>query len=75
MIILEFIILLIGFFISLLSLPKQDSKRKNTSKRVLAFFYISLFIVSIIVILIKSEDTDKSGLKLFNTLHTIENTK
>ena len=72
MIILESIILLIGLFISLLSLQKQDSKRKNTPKRVLAFSYITLFIVSIIVILIKSEDSTKSGLKLFNTLHNIE---
>ncbi len=72
MIILEVIILLIGLSISLLSLPKKDSKRKNTSKRVLAFFYISLFIISIIVIIIKSQEVEESGLKLFKSLNSIE---
>ena len=72
MIILEFLILLIGLFIAFLSPPKQASKKKNNSKRGLGILYIVLCTISVILIIIKSEDAEESGLKLFNSLSTIE---
>ena len=71
MILLEFIILLIGLFISLLALTKSDSMGKKNSKKILAISYILLCILTIILISIKSDDAEDSGLKLFNTLEKV----
>ena len=72
MILLELIILIIGLLIALLSLTKSESERKNNSKRNLAILYLLLCVFSAVLLIIKSGDTNKSGLKLFNTLHNIE---
>lgn len=72
MILLEFIIIAIGLAISLMSLKKAKTNERNYPKRILSGSYISLCILSFILILMKSEDAEESGLKLFKSLNTIE---
>jgi hypothetical protein len=72
MILLELFIIVIGLAISLMSLKKVKPNETNSTKRILAVLYISLCILSFILIVIKSEDTEESGFKLFNSLNKLE---
>jgi hypothetical protein len=72
MIFLEILLLLIGLIISFVSLIKLETKKNFIAKRILSISYIFLFLLSAILIIIKYEDTKKSGLELFDTLHNIE---
>lgn len=72
MVLLEAILLLVGLIISLVTLIKLESSKKVLTKRVLSISYILLFIVSIILIIFKYEDTEESALQLFESLNNIE---
>lgn len=72
MILLEIFILLIGLIVASLSLTKQESTKRINTKKTLAILYILLFILSVILLGVKTDDSEKSGLKLFTTLNTIE---
>jgi hypothetical protein len=72
MILLEAILLFIGLIIALVSLLKLESSKNIIAKRVLSISYIFLFLVSVVLIILKYEDTEESALKLFDSLNTIE---
>lgn len=72
MILLESIIIILGLAISLMSLKKAKKNIKYHPKRILAGLYISLCILSFILIVMKSEEAEGSGLRLFKTLNSIE---
>ncbi len=55
-----------------MNLFKSDSNQKFNIKRVLSFSYITLLILSVVLIVLKYNDTEKSGLKLFESINTIE---
>lgn len=73
MIVLESILLVIGLIISLVDLFKSDSNKNVIAKRILSVSYIVLFVSSILFIMVKYHKSEESGLKLFNTLNSIEN--
>ena len=72
MIFLEIFILLIGLIISFLSLIKQEPTKKINTKKILAISYIMLFILSVILLGVKTDDSEKSGLILFKAISTLE---
>jgi len=71
MIVLEFILLLVGLIISVVTIIKTDIEKNPRLKKILAGLYLLVFVISVVVLLTNKSDENQSELKLFKSLGSI----
>jgi hypothetical protein len=71
MIVLEFVIIIIGFIISLVTLMTKSLESNTKVKKRLAGLYILVCVVSGLILILNSKNDEKSSLRLFKELSEV----
>lgn len=69
MIYLELILLVLGFFISIITLSKEEESK---FKKTLAYLYISFCLISVVLVIFKYSSDKTNDIKLYKSLGDIE---